>query len=396
MRVPIAAWFLVGLCGLWAGGLSAEGATWSAEAPGAASSYGSRSAEANNQGVREAQAGRFEQGIALLRQSLSLDPSDAQVKKNLSGVLTDWAVRLEQQGQLDQAVSALQEAVGLDPDNGKALVLLGDYAYVSDEDLSRAVAFWKRAHGKVPDAKWVLVSERLSQAERDLAIERGFYSVQTQHFTVRLEAEEGAGKDQHLGEALEQEYARLEKLLGPAPARFTVIVYAERNFRRVAGQRDWAVGLYDGRIRVRLDDLGSDRIQPVIAHELAHAFLAQTYGPMVPIWVHEGFAQFFQESPTQDRRPLEPFVLWAAKASWIPLKWLDHHFQQPSSREDLGRAYFQAWVVFGFLVRQAGMDSLKRFLAALQAGQPVDRAFDGAFAPLRWARVDGGSLEAAY
>ena len=39
----------------------------------------------------------------------------------------------------------------------------------------------------------------------------------------------------------------------------------------------------------------------ILAHELAHAFLREEFGPRLPVWVHEGFAQ-----ASKPARPLAP------------------------------------------------------------------------------------------
>ncbi|MBI3011181.1 MAG: tetratricopeptide repeat protein [Candidatus Omnitrophica bacterium] len=348
--------------------------------------------ELNNRGVQEARAGRFEQGVVMLRQALSLAPNDPKIRSNLSGMLTDWATQLEQGGKADQAMTALKEALEHDPDNGKALVRLGELSYAS-QDLSRAIDLWKRSYGNIPTAHWHAISRRISQAERDRAIERTFTDLTSTHFQVRFETPEQAHVASSLRDTLEREYQRLASALGTGPARFTVIVYTGESFQRMAGQRDWAFGLYDGRIRLRLDEVGAAWLPQILVHELAHGFLAQAYGPRIPTWIHEGFAQA-QEPPqpfTERQQALYDSI--RAGTAWVPLKWLDRHFQQPSSLDDVERAYMEARAVIEFLVTRYGMGRLTGFLKRLAGGDPLDEAFDQTFAPLRWARIDQGIPE---
>jgi tetratricopeptide (TPR) repeat protein len=148
---------------------------------------GAQSSELNNRGVKQAQAGQFEKGVSFLRQALTLAPNDANTRKNLSGVLTDWAGRFYMQGKAGRAVPILEEAVVLDPENGKGLVLLGNLYYMVSGDLEGAVTMWRQAHGKIPTAEWKWVSRMLTQAERDLKIERSFTGGRTDHFLIRFE-----------------------------------------------------------------------------------------------------------------------------------------------------------------------------------------------------------------
>ena len=363
------------------------------EAGAAPAAMSLRNTELNNRGVQEAQAGRFEEAVKLLRQALSISPADLQVKKNLSGILTDWAAQLQEKGQLDQAMSALEEAHLHDPANAKALLLLGDLAYSTKDDLSAALLLWKKALPGVPSNHRQSLLDRISQAERDVAIEKGFQAVQTEHFQIRFE---GQAEPEHLSQlsgVLEEWYGRLKANLGSGPSHVGVIVYAGDNFKRIAGRQDWTLGLYDGRIRLRLEDIGTGLMVPIIAHELAHAFLREKFGPRVPVWVHEGFAQAME--PARPLTPREEEVQQGiiSRNSWVPLKWLDKRFQQPSHLEDVERAYAQSKWAVSRLLERFGIPKFRQFLGEVSAGKPMEKAFDQAFAPLAWGRADAGNFD---
>jgi len=347
----------------------------------------------NNRGVLEAKAGRFEESARLLRQASALAPDDLKFRTNLSGVLTDWAAQLERQGQLDRAIAMLEEAVTLHPSNGLALVRLGDLHYVTRSDLSRAVACWKQAHGDVPAQVWRAVSQRIAQAELDMRVERTFANSRTEHFQIRFERAEHDRLVARLGALLEQAYGRLSTTFGATPGPLTVILYDGGNFARMAGRRDWALGLYDGRIRLRLDEAGAEHVETLIAHELAHAFLAEIYGAQIPVWIHEGFAQLQEPARTLTGRQQELLRGVRSGTNRVPLKWLDQRFVRPSDRDDLERAYIQAWWSVEMLIERYGASRFRRFLEQLATGKAIDQAFDATFAPSKWARFEQSGLD---
>ena len=365
---------------------------FAAEPASGAPSDGQAASELNNQGVHAAQQGQWELGVGYLRRAVQVNPRDDLLRKNLSGVLTDWAIQLARSGDAAQAERLLLEAVTDDPDNGTAFVRLGDLAYFRRSDFSGAIASWKRANGKLSPAEWRTVADRISQAQRDAAIEQNFVSESTEHFDLRL-SHRGTADLAALGAFLETAYTALAQQLGGGPSKLTVIVYTERDMRRTYYQRDWALGFYDGRLRLLGRELDTDVAPMMVAHELAHAFLQHAYGPALPIWVHEGFAQLQEgDRPRMDdERRLEEAV--AGGDAWVPLKWLDRRFVQPSHREDVGRAYVQARLVVAALIRRYGMARFKTFLEAVGKGTPVDAAYDAAFAPDRWAATDTSILK---
>jgi tetratricopeptide (TPR) repeat protein len=322
-----------------------------------------------------------------------LAPQDQQIRKNLSGMLTDWAIQAQEQGQSQRAEELLKEAVEHDADNGLALVLLGNAAYLRKDGLEAAIGYWKRAFAVLPASQRSAVSDRIAQAERDRSVERAFASHQTPHFIIRFEGDEFGDEAQALGGLLEQQRARLEASLGSGPNQLTVLLYTRGSFERVAGRRDWALGLYDGRIRLRVEELRAEFVANVIAHELTHAWLFEGFGPRLPTWLHEGLAQYHE--PDQRLHEQQQALLngIASRSSWVPLRWIDRRFEQPSNMEDLERAYLQSRWAVDALIGKHGRERFRKFLQQLSAGKPMDRAFDEAFAPSRWARFDQGSLE---
>lgn len=351
-----------------------------------------RATELNNRAVGEAKAGRFEEAAASLREALSIDPADAPARKNLSLILTDWVRQESAQLSSEQVNAFLEEAVSLDSHNGPAWAQLGELCYFTRNDLSAAVAAWQKAQAEAPPDIARALADRITRAQRDLLIERSYAAIRTDHFDIRFQ--DGRNLDTAaLGGLLESAYTQLSgELAGWAP-RLAVIVYTDNDIRRVATQRDWAVGFYDGRIRLRVDELTAPFLSDMVIHELSHAFLQHLYGWRLPVWVHEGYAQLHESGKTRTPEIIRLSQQVAARTAWIPLRWLDRHFQQPTGKDDLLRAYAQSRLVVAKLVEKNGMESLRQFLGALKQAGSVEAAFDRFFAPLQWAKADKGLFD---
>lgn len=345
--------------------------------------------ELNNRGVQRAQQGEFAVGVGLMREAVTLSPRDTQFSENLSGVLTDWAPILQRKGKVDAAIAVLEEAVELLPTNGKALVQLGDLYYYHQSEFDRAIDAWTQAHGQVPSRIWHMVADRISQAQRDQVIERQFHSHTTTHFDIRTQ-DNAQISFETLSTRLETEYAQLAQFFDGGPPTTTVIVYSQRDLERTYYQRDWAVGFYDGRLRLLDTELEGPFVRLLIVHELTHAFLHYHFGPTLPVWVHEGFAQVQEGKRPHSPEEAQMEERVRAGTKWIPLVWIDRYFQQPADTEDVQRAYVQARLVVHELIQRHGHAAFKAFLRALASGQPVDQAYDASFAPSRWSRANHG------
>lgn len=361
-------------------------------APGAWAASLSDAAEAtalNNRGITAASAGRWEEGVQRLREARERNPADEQIRQNLAGVLSDWAAWLERQGRFAPAEAALREAAAHAPEDGWLLVRLGDLRYFQHSDFEEAIAWWKRAIGVLPSASRRMIADRISQADRDRRIEHAFTPAATPHFDIRA----SEAPPESFGRLLEEEHARLAQQLGGGPGRITVIVYPPQDLHRLYYQRDWALGFYDGRLRLQAQEYAEADLRMIIGHELAHAFLQRLYGPGLPVWVHEGFAQLAEAGrPRSDEeRRIEQAVM--DRTAWTPLEWLDRRFLQPADSADIVRAYTQARLVVDALARREHGAALRRFLEALAQAQPLEQAFNVSFAPLTWAQANSGHLD---
>lgn len=343
--------------------------------------------ELNNVGVRAAQQRLWEAAVDALRKAVALNPADQVARKNLSDILTDWAVQLGRAGQVDAATRLLKEAVEREPSNGHASAILGDLAYFNRGDFSQAIAHWKQAASLLPAAERRALADRIAQAQRDALIERGYASTRTEHFDIRVQAEAGVAAGD-FGPVLESVYTQLTDALGLGPSRVSVIVYTEADLRRAYNQRDWAIGFYDGRLRVRADELNTPGGPALIAHELAHAFLHHRYGATLPVWLHEGLAQIQEGDRLRSDEELKQEERLANGTDWVPLKWLDTRFTRPANTADVGRAYVQARLAVRRLLDAYGAEAMYKFLDRLSLGDAVPEAFETAFEPARWASTD--------
>ena len=83
--------------------------------------------------------------------------------------------------------------------------------------------------------------------------------------------------------------------------RIDVVLYSPEQFKTVTRLPAWAVGIYDGRIKVPLGgtSASADDLERVLEHELVHAIVAAIAGPTVPAWLNEGLATALERDGTE-------------------------------------------------------------------------------------------------
>jgi len=124
------------------------------------------------------------------------------------------------------------------------------------------------------------------------------------------------------------------------------------------------------------DQVDVDR---VLDHELAHLALDAALGDRAPRWLHEGFAYLHSSDWSWGRTNSLIGMAWSGDV--IPLADLDREFH--GREPQTGRAYAESYDLVAFLARRGRSAdknddgdrwAFRSFLAAIAAGQPVDRA----------------------
>lgn len=343
------------------------------------------------QAASEVKKGNYARAVDLLQQALKQSSQSASLRQNLSVVLADWGRVLWEQKKIVDAADKLKQAVEADFKNGPAWFLMGDIAYLHQSDFRSAVLYWKKALPLAPAPIQKQIIERISRAELDGHLEQGYVSITSSHFDVRFPS--GFKKEEalRLSQYLEREYSKFSDELKINPAQLTLIIYEKQSFDRLTGARDETLGLYDGRIRIGSREVHGPYESIILSHELAHAFLQHAFGNHLPIWIQEGYAQAKEpvRMLTDNEKRIEKEL--KSGTGWIPLKWLDRKFSQPSNLEDVSRSYLQARLtIAAILEKSANGVAFQQFLGRVSKGETMKEAFEASFKGMSWNSIEYG------
>jgi hypothetical protein len=171
---------------------------------------------------------------------------------------------------------------------------------------------------------------------------------------------------------LENAYQDFGELFGRWPVesgrpRIRVVLYRKTGFHEATGMGHWAGGVFDGSVRVPLEDLGREKhtLERVLRHEVAHAFVREVGGNRVPGWLNEGLAQWLEERNLVDRaREIEDARARLAGKTLIPLEKLEGSLSEIQGDEAVAQAYAQALALCGWIDRNFGERLLFEMVAA--------------------------------
>ncbi|MEN9353243.1 MAG: hypothetical protein RL318_568 [Fibrobacterota bacterium] len=179
-----------------------------------------------------------------------------------------------------------------------------------------------------------------------------------------------SGAERKVLDEAEQAWTFLRGELGLAPARPIGVLITPSGTTGRPGIPGWAAALFDGQVRVSQDRL-ADGLQPILRHELAHAFLAEASQSRVPLWYTEGMAQRM-EGKTLESLP-----------DAAHMEWLDS-LPRRDRFTDLDEA--RARIAYSYSLRLAtelwllnGGNGMRGYLSGLASGKSDSVAFRDAF-----------------
>ena len=311
----------------------------------------------NDEAIELLGAGEMERAVEAFERCHDALPANDAFRRNLAEARARLARREHERGNPARAIESLGLALELAPEREDADRLRGLLARWRDE------AELERDH-------WTEGSDVF-----ELSYDTGRADILRNSQRVL----------DHLGLV----YEDLRQWFGADPVRqlgrrpIKVVFYNRREFDRLTGLGDWAGGVFDGVVRVAVDDLEQTgkRWQPILTHELVHAFAYEVGGGSVPGWLNEGLAQYL-EGP---ERPLEAARRRLAGHELFPLERLEGNLAGWSDPEAIARAYAQSLLLVDLIAGQYGEEVLRRMVAGCEEQRTPAESFEAwTSVPLRF------------
>jgi tetratricopeptide (TPR) repeat protein len=314
-----------------------------APAPEIAPAPRSPTSEKNERATHLLAEGKLEDAVALFEQCLAAEPTREVFAGNLAEALVRLARAEHDRGALAAAVEHLARAIELAP------------AREDVATLQKILERWKRELELGAD-DWTEGSSRFE------------LSFDTTRSDILHHSHE-------VLEHLEESYDDLRGWFQADPFASSARARGALRFEGVRsphGLGDWAGGVFDGVVRVSVDDLlAGDAWRSVLVHELVHAFVQATAGAGVPGWLNEGLAQLLENRPGV----VERLRAGLDAASVFPLERLKGTLASWDDTAAIGRAYAESLVFVAHLRANFGDEALRRMLAGVADGRTVDEAF---------------------
>lgn len=310
-----------------------------------------RWAKLNREAIEALDAGDEASAVALFEQCLGAVPSERIFASNLAEALARLSVREYDRGGVEDRAHSL-------------------------EHLTRAVEL-------APDRADLV--QRLEQLKKLAQAEEGFWVDTTEHFELSYDGarDELLWKASQITQLLERIYIDSCEAFGTYPvesgrSKIRVILYRRAGFHEVTGIGHWAGGLYDGSVRVPVEDLAREKsaLERTLRHEVTHAFVHAMGGAKVPGWLNEGLAQWLESGTlTGQAAAVADARARLAKRELVPLRELTESLGASGDSDRILAAYAQALALVAHIEHAFGDRLLYEMVAGCRSGTTPDATF---------------------
>ena len=363
----------------------------------------------NNLAVGYSNSRRFTESQALFERAgrwlpkISEPKVRADVLHNYSALLTLWGAELMKANQPAEARRAFKQALSLEPKNSVANIYLGDLYYEVNE-YDQAKTFYTAALEDARPENREYIEGRLAMIRDEARLEPNFRHETDPEgrFNISYVPYSGGVPVPELFVILAEARETIGRKLGVYPARaVNVKIYNTRDFYTVSRVPLWAIGIFDGKMRLKVDDIQSARsqVRDLLFHEYTHAVIAMNVKQELPAWFHEGMAQLmepsFAENPREQARMRD-----ALAARPLDFNALKESFKDFDSKTDAETAYLLSKYFLVHLNRTHGDDKLVQWIARLTKEEDFASAFEAVYGtPLAraqdvWIRTQGARATA--
>lgn len=253
----------------------------------------------------------------------------------------------------------------------------------ADEDRARSLEHLARAVELAPER--ADLAQRLEQLKRLAESEHGFWVDASEHFELSYDGSRNdlLMKASQITQTLERIYLELGEAFGSFPvesgrAKIRVVLYRRAGFHEVTGIGHWAGGLYDGSVRVPVEDLAREKsaLERVLRHEVTHAFVHASGGPHVPGWLNEGLAQWLETgSLVEQAAAVSEARARLVGRPLIPLRELVDSLGSSGDSDRVLAAYAEALAFVAYIERQFGDRVLFEMVAGCRSNAACDLTF---------------------
>lgn len=205
----------------------------------------------------------------------------------------------------------------------------------------------------------------------------------TQHFEIYSEIDDS--QSEWVGEVIESEWSRLTQYFGLNLLKpIEVVIYERTHLGGAAAEVDWVSASYNGKLRIPASQIPESlsEVPPgfaqLMSHELTHALLDKGIGQDIPVWFHEGMAQYMEG------RRFEQIKHHLVGQSIPTLEQLNRPFLEVQEQSEVSKRYSLSLAMVEQIIEDSSEESFQNLISLGSQNSSFQEAWELIFPGDHW------------
>lgn len=288
-----------------------------------------------------------------------------------------WGDALREANELSTAQDKYLKSLSCDPSCKPALFWLGYMAYLR-HDLDEAYTYWSQLK-ELGESNQVFLEQYdtlLREMESANHLDTSSDTVFDIHFHDDIPLSLRSDIRSYLNKAHRTIGRKLSFL---TQGRVSVVIVPSNEFSFISGQPHWSVGLFNGKIIIPIDysptKETADQLKETIFHEYTH-FVLFNKSKHLPLWLHEGLAEFFSTDRKQDITSVKNALL---SDTCLQLQSLNSIILENAEPHKVSLAYSEAYLVVKYIKETYNTEMIIKLIEEFDVTSDTDAVFSQLF-----------------
>jgi len=272
--------------------------------------------------------------------------------------------------QYPEAEGAYSQAIHLKPDHFKAHRMLGEICYLTNR-MEEALEHWQEALKIKPGDSYT--KKRVRQLKIYKKVSGNFETEKAMMFSVSFDGTAKPQLRELVLDMLSEISRRVGQELNLYPTRqIPVILLTSREFFDITGSPHWAGGVYEGHIKVPVDNYQPGLLKIILAHEYVHAVIFDRLSYRCPWWLNEGLAQYLSGDRQGNQEKLQAAAKFIREGTVPPLEEFPGDWLKAQDAQTVKTAYVLALSAAHYFIDNYGLSDMQYTLELMAGGEGVD------------------------
>lgn len=204
----------------------------------------------------------------------------------------------------------------------------------------------------------------------ELEIEKIFYNYESKYFKAYFKNQDALNDIQNILNYLDDKFISISNdfRLFNYNNKILVLFYNPNDFLQL-NKPYWASGYFDGKIRVNINLLNKGITKNILVHELTHSIITLAGGYNIPIWFHEGAAQYYEYNKNMNFLVTDELL-----QNFIEIKKIENSFNSLDEK-NANIAYIESLFLFKFIIERYGANVINDLLREFKSRDSFDNIY---------------------